>query len=69
MEQDAHNCARVMGPLGYLKRRPYPNDTNYAINVPRVCSPLSTILCHSTVISPACHNPRLRNHPKVEHLV
>lgn len=33
MERDAHNCARVMGPLGYLKRRPLPNDTNYVINV------------------------------------
>lgn len=39
MERDAHNCARVMGPLGYLKRRPLPNDTNYAINVPRVRFP------------------------------
>lgn len=39
MERDAHNCARVMGPLGCLKRRPLPNDTNYVINVPRVRSP------------------------------
>lgn len=60
MERDAHNCARVMGRLGYLKRRPLPNDTNYAINVPRVRAPPvdDSLSQHSQprphVTTPAC---------------